>query len=94
MRDYARLNRLSASNVRVETLTSKELFDASLFDKFARRVAHHIGYELFTRDFGTAWHRRRTCLRDMVLGYLFASDGAGRPLGHPILRPLAASGYR
>lgn len=90
VRDYARLNRLSASNVRVETLTSKELFDVSLFDKFARRVAHHIDYELYTRDFGTTWHRRRAGLREAVLGYLFARDAAGRPLGHPAPRLLAA----
>ncbi len=70
-RDYTRASRMLAIGIGVETMTRRELFDPNRFDKTARRVARHIGYRLFVRDFGTAWHRRRAQLREAVLGQLF-----------------------
>lgn len=89
-RDHARANRLSAAGVTVETITGRDLFSPHAFDKTARRVARRIGYELFSRDFDTDWHKSRACLRDAVLGFAFGKDGSGRDLKRPLSTPLAA----
>ncbi len=89
-RDHARANRLSAAGVIVETITRRDLFSPHAFDKTARRVARRIGYELFSRDFDTDWHKSRAGLRDAVLGFAFGKDGSGRDLKRPLSIPLAA----
>lgn len=89
-RDHARANRLSAAGVTVETITGRDLFNPHAFDKTARRVARRIGYELFSRDFDTDWHKSRARLRDAVLGFAFGKDGSGRDLKQPLSIPLAA----
>lgn len=73
--DRNRIGRLLSIGIKVESIAREELFDPHRFDKVARRVAHHIGHRLFSRDYGTGWHRKRSELRDTVLGCLFGKDG-------------------
>ena len=75
-RDRNRISRLTAAGIVIETITWRELSNPWQFDKVARRVAHHIGYQLFSRDYGAAWHRKRSQLRAEVFGCLFGEDAA------------------
>ena len=75
--DRERAGRLQAIGVKMETVTAFELARATAFDKVARRVAHGIGRRLFSRDYGSRWHRQRNELREKVIGGLFGGACGG-----------------
>lgn len=65
-RDYVRANELQAMGVSIDVLTKRELFDGSLFDAMAHRVAHKLGFRLRKQAFDATWRARHRNLRNRL----------------------------